>query len=132
MRDPDAPVDRLIVFPGSNTTPGRAQRTGSGPARRHTSLRGASLSSQSITSIQFAGGFEMLSHATRSWLVGGCLAVTTVLAAASVVLGAQLSTTALLLAGGVSSAAIIVLIGGGATKPIVAEVPYGIEEDGRT
>jgi hypothetical protein len=133
MQDPDVLVYRQIVSRENQyDSCARAQRTGGGAGRRHPSPRVAPLSSQSITSVQFAGGFEMLSHAMRSWLVGGSLAATTVLAGASVALGADLSTTALLLAVGVSSAAVIVFIGGSAPKQTVAEILYSLEKDGRS
>jgi|KBSMisStaDraftv2_1062788.scaffolds.fasta_scaffold204230_2 hypothetical protein len=73
----------------------------------------------------------MLSHAMRSWLVGACLAVSTVVAGASVALKADLSTTALLLVIGVSAAAVILLVDGSAPTRTVAQIPYGVEKGRR-
>ena len=66
-------------------------------------------------------------------VIGGWIAVVTIIAVASVALGANLSTTALLVALGLAPAIVVALVANGAPSPSVAQILHAVEtKDGRS
>lgn len=73
----------------------------------------------------------MLSHPSRSVLLGGWFVLLAIIVGASIAMDANLSTTALVLALSVAPAIVTLLIAGGAPSPSVAEILHAVDTKDR-
>ena len=74
----------------------------------------------------------MLNDVSRTWLLGGWIAVLALVVSVSVAMAASLSTTMLLVALGVVPGIVVAVLKGSAASPTVAEILHAADRtDGR-